>query len=455
VIAFTQSNLLQLDHCYIGLILTQSNLRDMGNTILLVMPVPFQAQAGALCFDQQTCQGLARWAEHFEQVIMACPLQPPGLNSNASLEGLQAIQDLPCADQITLVPLPWAYDVISFIKAYRDTRQILARWVSEADYICVSPSTLEGDWPAIAALEAMRQKRPYAVWIDRVEYDIDWRTRHRQRWYKQLSFYITVPLTKLYQHFIVRRAALGLFQGQETFNVFKSVCRESHCVYDVHTTRADQISPEQLQAKLSSLQNGPLRIVYMGRAAEMKGPLDWVKAIHRICQAGVDVEATWLGHGPLWDEMKALVDELDLAERIALPGFVSDHGQVVAAMRQGHLLMFCHKTPESPRCLVESLVVATPIVGYGSDYPEGLVTPHGGGEFVEIHQWKQLADRVIALAQDRAALAHLVEAAARSGQQFSEEDVFEHRSSLLYQHLTRPDKATVPIPVDTAPAASY
>jgi glycosyltransferase involved in cell wall biosynthesis len=427
----------------------------MGKTILLVMPVPFQDQAGALCFDRQTCQGLARWAEHFEQVIMACPLRPFGVKTNASLEGLQAIQDLPCAGQLTLVPLPWAYDILSFIKTYRSTRRILARLVAEADYICVSPSTLEGDWPAIAALEAMRQKRPYAVWIDRVEYDIDWRTRHSEPWYKQPVLYVTVPLTKLYQHFIVRRATLGLFQGQEAFNVFKSVCRESHCVYDVHTTRADRISPEQLRVKLSAIQEGPLRIVYMGRAAEMKGPLDWARAIHRIRKAGVDVEATWLGNGPLLNEMRALVDELDLADCIALPGFVSDHGQVVAAMRQGHLLMFCHKTPESPRCLVESLVVATPIVGYGSDYPEGLVTPHGGGEFVEIHQWEQLADRVIALAQDRAALARLVEAAARSGQQFSEEDVFEHRCGLLLQHLNSPRNAAVPVPVDTATAVSY
>lgn len=407
----------------------------MGNTILLVLPVPFQGRDGVLGFDRQTCQGLVRWAEQFERVIMACPLQPPGAETNASLEGWCAIQDLPCADQLELVPLPWAYGLLPFAKTLGSTRKLLRQLMAKADYLCVSPSTIEGDWPAVVALEAIAQKRPYAVWIDRVEYDIAWRTRHTQPLLTQLSYYVALPLMRVYQNYIVSKAALGMFQGQETFNIFKDVCQESHCVYDVHTTRSDQLSPAQLQAKLDSLDQGPLRIAYMGRAAEMKGPLDWVRAIHRIREAGVDVEATWLGNGPLFDEMKVLVESLGLSDCIQMPGFVGDHGEVLAAMRRGHLLMFCHKTPESPRCLVESLVVGTPILGYHSAYPEGLVTPHGGGEFVEIHQWEQLADRIVALAQDRDRLVQLIQSAALSGQRFSEEDVFEHRSSLLRKHL--------------------
>jgi len=419
--------------------------QPMGNTILLVLPVPFQSRDGLLGFDRQTCQGLIRWAEQFERVIMACPLQRPGEEANASLEGWCAIESLPCADQLSLVPLPWAYEVVNFIKAFGPTRKRLGQLIAEADYICVAPSTIAGDWPALAALEARRQKRAYAVWIDRVEYDIAWRTRHALPLHTRLSYSIILPLTKLYQHYIVRQATLGLFQGQETFRVFQETCTEPHCVYDVHTTREDQISPAQLQQKLASLDNGPLRVAYMGRAAEMKGPLDWVKAIHRILQAGVEVEATWLGSGPLFEEMQAMVNALGLGDRVHMPGFVGDHAQVLAEMRRSHLLMFCHKTPESPRCLVESLVVGTPIVGYRSAYPEGLVSPHRGGEFVEIHQWEQLADRIVAIAQDRDRLKRLIEAAARDGQRFSEEDVFEHRSNLLRQHLGKAEGLREPV----------
>lgn len=416
----------------------------MGNTLLLVLPSPFQVRDGRLGFDRQTCQGLMRWTEQFERVTLACLLQRPGEELNASAEGWCAIEDLPCADQLSLVPLPWAYELVNFLKAFPATYKVLQRIIREADYICVAPSTLAGDWPAVAALEARRQRRPYAVWIDRVEYDIAWRTRQAQPLHRRLSYYVILPLIKLFQTWIVSHAALGLFQGQETFSLFQEACAEPHCVYDVHTTLADQISPAQLQEKLASLdpqpEHGPslpLRIAYMGRAAEMKGPLDWVWAIHRICQAGVDVEAIWLGNGPLLAEMEVLINELDLGDRIQTPGFVGDHAEVLAEMRRSHLLMFCHKTPESPRCLVEALVVGTPIVGYGSAYPEGLVAPHGGGEFVEIHQWQQLADRVVALAKDRDRLKQLIQAAARDGQRFSEEGVFEHRSHLLRQHLSR------------------
>ncbi|NJN31108.1 MAG: glycosyltransferase [Synechococcales cyanobacterium RM1_1_8] len=409
------------------------------------MPVPFQSRDGLLGFDSQTCQGLMRWTEQFDHVIMASPLMPAAQEQVQPSLNWQAVATLPCAGQLTLVPLPWAYGLTDFLLSYRRTRQQLGQIIDRADYLCFSPSTLIGDWPALAAQEAQRQDRPYSIWIDRVEYDITWRTIHSEPWYNQLKYLVMVPLMRYYQHSIVRRSHLGLFQGQETFSVFQGDCPNSYCVYDVHTSRADQISMEQLQPKLDALAaQVPLRICYMGRAAEMKGPLDWVRAIHRIHQAGLEVEATWLGDGPLFGEMKALAEKLGVASIIEMPGFVGEHHVVLDQMRRHHLLMFCHKTPESPRCLVESLVVGTPIAGYGSAYPEGLVADHGGGEFVPLHQWQQLADRVIELAQDRDRLCQLVRAAARSGQQFSEEDVFAHRSELLRQHLPLPGSAQAP-----------
>jgi glycosyltransferase involved in cell wall biosynthesis len=122
-------------------------------------------------------------------------------------------------------------------------------------------------------------------------------------------------------------------------------------------------------------------------------------------------------------------------DRVHFGGFVDDRALILETMRSHHVFLFCHKTPESPRCLVEALVSGCPIVGYGSPYPAGLVAEHGGGSFVPLNDWEKLAALVIDLNADRGRLSTLIRAAARSGQLFDEETLFQHRSDLIKQHL--------------------
>ena len=100
-------------------------------------------------------------------------------------------------------------------------------------------------------------------------------------------------------------------------------------------------------------------------------------------------------------------------------------------------MLFCHKTPESPRCLIEALTCGTPIVGYDSAFPRELIEANGGGSLVARDDVAALATAVIGLAQDRRQLAALIHAAARDGAQFDDETVFRHRSELIRTHLPR------------------
>jgi glycosyltransferase involved in cell wall biosynthesis len=129
------------------------------------------------------------------------------------------------------------------------------------------------------------------------------------------------------------------------------------------------------------------------------------------------------------------VAQAGLADVVALPGFVADRQAVVAALRQAHLFLFCHKTPESPRCLIEALMSGTPIVGYDGAYPRELVEGSGGGCFVPLGAVAQLAEQVATLQRAPQDLLDLQDAARRDGQRFDQDSVFRDRSAILQRAL--------------------
>ena len=43
-------------------------------SMLLVLPVPFLVRGEELLFEAQASNGLNRWADHFEQVVVAAPV---------------------------------------------------------------------------------------------------------------------------------------------------------------------------------------------------------------------------------------------------------------------------------------------------------------------------------------------------------------------------------------------
>jgi glycosyltransferase involved in cell wall biosynthesis len=415
----------------------------MRKGILLVMPVPFREVEGQLKLDDQACKGLVRWAENFDHVVLACPVIPEHLVANSETSIIwQAIADLPCADRLELIPLPYAYKISDFIKTYRTTSKLLSANIQNCQYLCFVIGGLIGDWGAIACLEAIKLKHSYAVWTDRVEYEVISRTLFKKESLKTtplkqlLKKFLLLPLLKPYQRYLCRRSQLGLLQGQDCYSAYSAFCKNSYCIYQTHTQKSDQIDTSSLNLKIKSLSNGePLLICYVGRATDMKGPFDWLRVIHHLCEAGINLKANWLGDGPLLSDMKSLADQLGISNKIHFAGFVSDYKQVLEYMKKQHIFLFCHKTPESARCLIEALVSGCPIVGYSSLYPESIVSEYGGGMFVPSNNWKKLANLIVELNSDREKLKELIINAAISGQQFEEQSLYKNRSDLIKQYL--------------------
>src|SRR5579862_307302 len=142
-------------------------------TMLLVLPVPFLQRDGALLMESQAHNGLRRWAANFDHVILAAPTTTDSMMATTGATIIwKDTSDLCSEQRVTLVPLPLAYDLSDFLRTYRRTRRLLAGYIKQARYLQFAIGGLVGDWAGVAALEAIRQKRLFAIHTDRVEHEV-------------------------------------------------------------------------------------------------------------------------------------------------------------------------------------------------------------------------------------------------------------------------------------------
>jgi colanic acid/amylovoran biosynthesis glycosyltransferase len=403
------------------------NIRD--SSILLVLPVPFmKSKNGQVYFEKQACNGLRLWRKNFARVVVAAPCKP-GEPSKGEWIPLPVMVGVDC------VQLPYAYHPVKFIRTLRSTRRLLRDLISQSRYLQFAVGGLIGDWALIACLEAIRSKRPYSVWTDNVGSEIVWLSAISKGSVKsRLQSLATFWPTKLYERHVIKRSALGLFHGQETYSAYAEFCPVPRLVHNVHLGPEMIANDEQLQAKARDIANRALRICYAGRVESEKGPQDWIAVLQRVKKAGCNFTAIWIGTGSLLEEMRSSAKNAGLQSDVEFLGRV-DHGRAVSVMKESDLMLFCHKLPESPRCLIESLMSGTPIVGYDGHFPRDIISSYGGGVLTNANDIEALARAVIGIDQNRGQLPALAKAARNDGSVFNDEAVFRHRSDLIKEFL--------------------
>jgi glycosyltransferase involved in cell wall biosynthesis len=332
------------------------------------------------------------------------------------------------------VPVPVAWRPDRFLAHLPSVRQRIREMIGRADYLSFAIGGLFGDWGAVACLEAHRLGRKFAVWTDRVESEVVRHSVGSGPLKSRLRARLTHRPMAMLERAVIRRATLGLFHGRETYDAYAPFCRMPEVVHDIHISAEDHISPEALAANIAAAAAGPLRITYVGRAHPMKGTRDWVEVLERLAATGADFRAVWIGDGAERESMLGRIARADLTAQVEMPGY-ADRDTVLEALRASHVFLFCHRTPESPRCLIESLVSGCPIVGYDSAFPRDLIAAHGGGLLVPLGDTGGLAALLARLAVDRGRLGDLIGRAARDGAPFDDESVFRHRSELIRRHL--------------------
>ena len=401
-------------------------------SMYLVLPVPFRMLDGELHVELQAANGLDRWADNFAHVTVAAPLIPEHLAATLDGARWRSIATLEHRTRIDFQPLPWAYTPRAFLRAYRSTRKQIAAKIANAEHLQFAIGGLLGDWAAVAAREAIRLKRRFAIHTDRVEHEVMRRTGARTSLPRRARIAVEAPLMKRYHSSLIRRCTLGLWHGEECFRAYAPWCAESHLIHDIHTRASDAITPEALSRKLTeALTATPLRLIYAGRLDPMKAPLEWLQALAHARALGTRFNAVWYGEGPLLAAAQAEAERLQLTAHVTFAGFIADRATLLDHIRQAHTLVFTHITPESPRNLLESLVCGTPILGYDTPFPANLLEQHGGGALVPLHDTQALGRLIHTIANDRAELTNMIQQAAQNGRRFNDTAVFHERSELI------------------------
>lgn len=287
-------------------------------TLLIYAPVPLHEQDGILLLEDQACNGLRLWAEHFERLIVMMPLD----TGSPPPTWVPITQVGPALERIEIQPLPMAYRPDKFLLHLPATRRKIRALIERSDFIGFSIGGLFGDWGSVSCIEAYRLGRPYYVWTDRVESEVVRRTADQGAWRHRLRARLTHRPMAWLERALIRRAALGLFHGRETYDAYAPFCQKPEVVHDIHIKRQDHISAEALVVKMAHVSEGPLRICYVGRADPMKGPLDWIEVLEKLAAASVDFRALWLGDGADYHPMRSRVERAGLSDRVEMPGLL-------------------------------------------------------------------------------------------------------------------------------------
>ena len=395
--------------------------------LLLVLPLPLYRVAGELYLDAQGCNGLRLWLANFGQVTLAGPLIEADTPPRDTIHLRTALP----TPTLAIEPLPRAWTPLAFARALPATRRRLTALIDGAEHLSFAIGGLWGDWAAVAVLIAHARGRKASVWTDRVESEVMRLHAARHSGLRRLYRLANARIAQIVEPYVIRRAALGLFHGMDTYSAYARFSPNPNVVHDVHLGPEDRIGEAALDAKIAAQQQSrPLRLIYAGRAHPDKGVTDWIETAVHLDRAGMKFTATWFGAGPLLEEARAQVARAGIGHSVSFPGPTSDRGALMAAIRDADIFLFCHRTPESPRCLVEALLSGTAIIGYDSAYPADLVAAHGGGAFAPMDP-EALAGIVLGLDADRAALQSLTRAAALSGSHLTDEEVFRHRAELI------------------------
>lgn len=398
-------------------------------SLLLEVPVPFRVQNGVILAESQAHQGLAGWLDNFSRVTVCAPVVPDHLVDPTM--SWTPVNDLVAAQGLSVHLLPWGYHPRAHFGLVGSVRTLFRELIPTHQHLCFANLGAFGAWGSVAAQEAFRLGRPYSIWLDWVLHEMPMTPQNsatRILWQK-----VSLALLKRAVFRDIRRSAVGLFNGSSVFQAYSPLCRVPKLVHDIHLREKDIIPGAEFESRLARAAT-TLKILYVGRVHEMKGPTYWLDCMEKLVRSkalgDLNLSATWLGDGPLIEELRTRVTERGLGRWIAFPGSETDRSKVVGAYRDADLFVFCHVTPESPRCLVEALMSGLPILGFDSAYARDLIRD-GGGAIVPLKDTAALAELVATYGKDTAARDRLSRAALAAGKEYSEEAVFNHRSACI------------------------
>lgn len=190
--------------------------------------------------------------------------------------------------------------------------------------------------------------------------------------------------------------------GTPTFDAYHPKKPNTILYFDSRLT--EQMLADERRVRSRPIE-GPLRLAFSGRFIRIKGVDHLVRVAHRLEKAGLEFQLDLFGHGPLTDRIRLEINRAGLSGSVALRGVLDFTSELVPTMSRNVELFVCPHRQGDPSCTyLETMGCGVPIVGYDNEAFAGLKRESGLGWTTPCNDPNALADKILDLARDRAAL---------------------------------------------------
>jgi glycosyltransferase involved in cell wall biosynthesis len=191
------------------------------------------------------------------------------------------------------------------------------------------------------------------------------------------------------------------------FDMVTAVCEATRRQTVARGVRADRT--EVLISGISPARQGPVHdrnavrkrfgiapdevaLVFAARMSPEKAHHNLLSAFAMAVRRAPNLKLILLGNGPLEGEIRAWVARLGLSDRVAMPGFVTDVTDILAAMD-----VDVHATLAEgiPLAVYEAMLVGLPVIGSDVDGIPEVVIPGRTGWLVPPSDPAALAERIV------------------------------------------------------------
>lgn len=181
--------------------------------------------------------------------------------------------------------------------------------------------------------------------------------------------------------------------GTPTYRHYRGLVRNSMLFFDNRVRAADVADEAVLARKAAVVRSGqPLRLVFGGRLAAMKGVLDLVPVAQHLRKAGVPFELDIVGDGPLRSTVQEAIRVADLGRQVRLHGPLDfATGWIPFLRREADLFLCCHPQGDPSSTYPEVMSCGVPIIGYGNEAFEGIVDQSRAGWVTPMRDVQALA----------------------------------------------------------------
>ncbi|CRL44842.1 GDP-mannose-dependent alpha-(1-6)-phosphatidylinositol monomannoside mannosyltransferase [Sodalis glossinidius str. 'morsitans'] len=191
-----------------------------------------------------------------------------------------------------------------------------------------------------------------------------------------------------------------------------------------------------------TLAHDRLEIISVARLMEKKGLDVAIKACALLKSRNVDFRYRIVGHGPLADKMRALVDELNLNDRVTLLGFQPQH-KVKELLAESDIFMLPSVTGADgdmegiPVALMEAMAVGLPVVStFHSGIPE-LIEHQKSGWLAPEYDSEALANIIENILNNKGSLRQMLDHARdKIETEFNEDITNQELSKSLVRSFT-------------------